>query len=35
VLARLAAARRYLDEVHQPAAVARAWIQLFMKNAMT
>jgi hypothetical protein len=31
VLARLAAGQRYLDEVHQPAAVARAWIALFMK----
>jgi hypothetical protein len=32
VLARLAAGQRYLDEVHHPAAVARTWIQLFMKS---
>ena len=33
VLGRLTAGQRYLDEVHQPAAVARTWIQLFMKKA--
>jgi hypothetical protein len=32
VLARLGAGQRYLQEVHEPATVARAWIQLFMKS---
>jgi hypothetical protein len=31
VLARLAAGQRYLDEVHTPVAVARTWMQLFLK----
>jgi hypothetical protein len=32
VLARLLAGQRHLDEVHAPAMVARAWLQLFMKH---
>jgi hypothetical protein len=32
VLARLGAGQRYVQEMHEPAAVARAWIELFMKS---